>query len=173
MNQIDLTALLTAILPALVIGALAYYFFKSFLQNEQYRRSFLLKKDNQRTALPIRLQAYERMGLFLERISPGSLLFRVKPTDDDPQLFASLLIQTIEQEFEHNIAQQIYLSQDCWDYIKTAKNATIAMIRKLSQMDEVTSADNLREQILKHLMDKPSPTDAALAFMKTEVRKNF
>ena len=170
MNQIELSQLLLALLPALIVGALAYYFFKSFLKSEEGRRRFLLVKDNQKTALPIRLQAYERMTLFLERISPGKILFRVKPNSDDPSQYEQLLIRTIEQEFEHNLAQQIYLSGDCWDYIKTAKNATIGLIRKAKGLDEVTTAHALRETILKNLMEKPAPTDAALAYIKKEVK---
>ena len=170
MNQIEISQLLLALLPALIVGALAYYFFKSFLKSEEGRRRFLLVKDNQKTALPMRLQAYERMTLFLERISPGKILFRVKPNSDDPVQYEQLLVKTIEQEFEHNLAQQIYLSGDCWDYIKTAKNATIGLIRKANGLDEVTTADALRETILKNLIEKPAPTDAALAFIKKEVK---
>ncbi len=170
MNQIELTQLLLALLPALIVGTLAYYFFKTYIKNEEGRRRFLLVKDNQKTALPMRLQAYERMTLFLERISPGKILFRVKPNSDDPSQYEQLLIRTIEQEFEHNLAQQIYLSGDCWDYIKTAKNATIGLIRKANGLDHVTTADALREAILKNLMEKPAPTDAALAFIKKEVK---
>ncbi|MGY5850296.1 DUF7935 family protein [Salegentibacter sp. F14] len=170
MNQIEISQLLLALLPALIVGLLAYYFFKSFLKSEAGRRRFLLVKDNQKTALPMRLQAYERMTLFLERISPGNLLFRVKPNSEDPDRYEQLLVMTIEQEFEHNLAQQIYLSGDCWDYIKTAKNATIGLIRKANGLDDVTTADALRETILKNLIEKPAPTDAALAFIKKEVK---
>lgn len=170
MNQIEISQLLLALLPALIVGALAYYFFKSFIKSEEGRRRFLLVKDNQKTALPMRLQAYERMTLFLERISPGKILFRVKPNSEDPALYEQLLVKTIEQEFEHNLAQQIYISGDCWDYIKTAKNATIGLIRKANGLDQVTTADALRETILKNLMEKPAPTDAALAFIKKEVK---
>lgn len=172
MNQIELSLILTAILPALIVGVIAYFLFRSYFRNEDLRRRFLLHRENQKTALPLRLQAYERMTLFLERISPGKLLFRIKPTSVEKELYEQLLIKTIEQEFEHNLAQQIYLSNDCWDYIKTAKNATIGMIRKITATEAVTSADDLRQNLLKSLIDKPAPSDAALAFIKKEV-KNF
>lgn len=135
------------------------------------RRRLILRKENQKTSLPIRLQAYERMTLFLERISPGKLLFRVKPTGTEANLYEQLLIKTIEQEFEHNLAQQIYISGDSWDYIKTAKNATIGIIRKANSLEDVHDADSLRETILKNLMEKPAPSDAALAYIKREVRQ--
>lgn len=170
MNQIDLNLLLTAVLPALIVGAIAFYFFNSYLKNENLRRRFQIRRENQKTALPLRLQAYERMTLFLERISPGKILFRVKPNGEDPALYEQLLIRTIEQEFEHNLAQQIYLSPECWDYIKTAKNATIGIIRKANAREEVNTADSLRETVLKGLIEKPAPTDAALAYIKKEVK---
>lgn len=170
MDQIDLSQILFNILPAALVGAVAYYFFYTNSQNEEKRRKFLLVKENRKISLPIRLQAYERMALFLERISPGKILFRVKPTSNDPEKYASLLIRTIEQEFDHNLAQQIYLTPDCWDYIKTAKNATIALIRKASQQEKVKDPDNLRETILTSLIERSSPTDAALSYIKKEVR---
>ncbi|MFD1095329.1 DUF7935 family protein [Salegentibacter chungangensis] len=171
MNQIDISLILFNILPALVVGAVAYYFFHTNAKTEERHRRFKIIRENQRTALPIKLQAYERMALFLERISPGKILFRVKPTSEDNKAYESLLIRTIEQEFEHNLAQQIYLSLECWDYIKTAKNATIALIRKANQQEEVTDADKLREVILTNLMEKQAPTEAALAYIKKEVRE--
>ena len=72
--------------PALITGMIAYYFFKEHTKNEDGRRRFLLHKDMQVNTLPIRLQAYERMALFLERITPSKLLIRVKPTSSDEGL---------------------------------------------------------------------------------------
>ena len=171
MNQIELSQILLAILPALIVGGVAFYFFSSFHKNEEAQRRFLLHKENQKTALPLKLQAYERMTLFLERISPGKLLFRIKPSSEDKEAYERALIHTIEQEFEHNLAQQIYLSSESWNYIKTAKNATIGLIRKTNQQEEVTSADKMRELILKKLMEKQSPTEVAIAYLKTEVKR--
>ncbi len=65
------------LLPAVVTGAIAFYFFRLHTRNEEGRRRFLLHKDSQKDAMPIRLQAYERMALFLERISIPSLVVRV------------------------------------------------------------------------------------------------
>ncbi len=170
MNQTEILDFLFAILPAIIVGAVAFYFFHSYMKNEENRRRFMLYRENQKTALPIKLQAYERMTLFLERISPGKLLFRVKPTEDDSKSYANFLVANIEQEFEHNLAQQIYITSECWDYIKTSKNATITLIRNASAKEQVNTADDLRDIILKNLMEKQSPTEAALAFIKKEVR---
>lgn len=158
------------LLPALVVGLISFYFFKMFFNNEDRRRSFIIRQENQKTALPIRLQAYERMTLFLERISLGKLMLRVKPGQNSREEYENLLIQTIDMEFEHNLAQQIYLSAACWNVIKTSKNATIGMIRKAGKLEDVQSADKLREVLLTNLMDQNSPTDTALEFIKKEVK---
>ncbi|SDR65942.1 hypothetical protein [Gramella sp. MAR_2010_147] len=170
MNESEILDLLFAILPAIVVGLISFYFFHTYSKNEENRRRFLLLREKQKTSLPVRLQAYERLALFLERVSPGKILFRVAATSEDPKLYANLLIANIEQEFEHNLAQQIYISNECWDYIKTAKNATITLIRKAGAKENIETADELREVILKSLMDKQSPTDAALSYIKKEVR---
>jgi len=107
--------------PSLITGLVAYYFFKEHTKNEDGRRRFLLHKDMQVSSLPIRLQAYERMALFLERITPTKLLVRVSPTSSNEEDYESLLIQNISQEFEHNLSQQIYVTDDCWNIIVAAK----------------------------------------------------
>ena len=170
MNESEILDLLYSLLPALIVGLISFYFFNTYSKNEENRRRFLLLREKQKTALPIRLQAYERLALFLERISPGKILFRVQPTSEDADSYATLLIANIEQEFEHNLAQQIYITNECWDYIKTSKNATITMIRKAVAKEDVNTSDELREVILKSLMEKQPPTDAALSYIKKEVK---
>ncbi|WP_347921971.1 hypothetical protein [Pontimicrobium sp. SW4] len=155
--------------PALITGMIAYYFFKEHTKNEDGRRRFLLHKDIQVNTLPIRLQAYERMALFLERIAPAKLLIRVSPTSSDKNTYESLLVATIKQEFEHNLSQQIYVTDDCWNIIVAAKNATIQLIRKAGLLEKTGTADKLREVILTEMMEKRAPSDAALAFIKKEV----
>jgi hypothetical protein len=155
--------------PALITGMIAYYFFKEHTKNEDGRRRFLLHKDLQVNTLPTRLQAYERMTLFLERITPSKLLIRVAPNSSDKDNYESLLIAAIEQEFEHNLSQQIYMSDKCWSIITAAKNATIQLIRKAGLLEKTDTADKLREVILTEMMEKHAPSDAALSFIKEEV----
>jgi hypothetical protein len=108
------------------------------------------------------------MALFLERISIPSLVVRVAPKSADKNAYEQLLIRSIENEFDHNLSQQIYMSDDCWNIIKAAKNATIQSIRKAG-MSESDSADKLREDILNETMDKQSPSATALAYVKKEI----
>lgn len=169
MEITKLFELLSYTLPSVITGGVAYYFFNSHLKNEEGRRRYLLNKEAQKNALPIRLQAYERMSLYMERINPSKLLIRIKPISEDKNDYENYVIAQIEQEFEHNLTQQIYMSDECWNIIVTAKNATIQMIRKANMSDRVDSADKLREVILSGLMEKQSPSNAALAYIKNEV----
>ena len=160
-------------IPSLIVGILAYYFFKEHTKNEDGRRRYLLKKDLEVTALPLRLQAYERMALYLERISPNNLLVRIKPMSKSKEDYELLLIQSIENEFDHNLSQQIYITDKCWNIIAAAKNATIQLIRKASLLKKSETPDKLREVILTEMMERRAPSDAALSFIKEEVRELF
>ena len=155
--------------PALITGLIAYYFFKEHTKNEDGRRRFLLHKDMQVNTLPIRLQAYERLALFLERITPTKLLVRIAPTSANKEDYESLLIQSIDQEFQHNLSQQIYVSDECWNITKAAKNATIQLIRKAGLLQKTNSANKLREAVLTEMMERSAPSDAALSYIKQEV----
>lgn len=156
------------LLPSVVTGMVAFYFFKMHTKNEEGRRRFLLHKNSQKSTIPTRLQAYERMALFLERISIPSLVVRVAPVGNDKNAYEALLIKNIEKEFDHNLSQQIYLSDESWNIIKTAKSATVQTIRKAA-MSEADSADKLREDILSSTMDKASPSATALSYIKKEI----
>ncbi|WP_339611993.1 hypothetical protein [uncultured Planktosalinus sp.] len=157
------------LLPAIVVGVVAYYFFKGHTSNEEGRRRYLLQKESQKEMLPLRLQAYERFTLFLERIAPNKLLVRIAPHSEDVDVYEKMLISNIEQEFEHNIAQQIYVTNDCWNMVNAAKNATIQIIRKTAMNEKVDSASKLRETIIQHFMDEVSPSQKALLYLKQEV----
>ncbi|MHA7944673.1 DUF7935 family protein [Formosa sp. 3Alg 14/1] len=169
MNSESILSLFFYTIPTVVTGLIAYHFFLEHTKNEDGRRRFLLKKEMQVNSMPIRLQAYERMALFLERISPSKLLIRVQPTSTDKDDYEVLLISTIEQEFEHNLSQQIYITDDCWSVITTAKNSTIQLIRKASMLEKTDSANKMREVILSEMMEKRAPSDTALSYVKKEV----
>ncbi|MCH4552602.1 DUF7935 family protein [Aestuariibaculum lutulentum] len=170
MDSSRIIDLLLFAIPSLITGLIAYYFFKEHTKNEDGRRRFLLQKDLEVSALPTRLQAYERMTLFLERIAPSKLLLRVAPTSSDKNTYEAMLIQAIESEFEHNLAQQIYVSEQCWSIINTAKNATIQLIRKASLLEKTDTADKLREVVLTEMLERRAPSDLALSFIKDEVK---
>lgn len=164
---------LAYLLPAVIAGIIGYYFFKTQVDHQKEMQYLELRKENRSEVLPLRLQAFERLVLFLERISPGQLLSRVTPVGENKYDYENLLIASIEQEFEHNLVQQVYVSQKCWDAIKASKNSTISIIRRTNMSDKITSAQKLREEILTDLLEKTSPSDTGIAFIKSEIRQLF
>jgi hypothetical protein len=157
-------------LPAVVTGGIAYLMMQKFVNLDENRRKFQLLRDNQKQALPIRLQAYERMALFLERINPLKLMIRVATFGNDTADYMNLLIQNIEQEYEHNVTQQIYLSDEAWVMVVNAKNAIIQNLRNLAADSEIKDADQYRMKVLSSLMETESASQLALEFLKSEIK---
>lgn len=164
----QILGLMVYCIPALVTGVIAFLFFREHTDNENNRRNFILKESIQKESLPIRLQAYERLTLFLERISPQNLLKRVSPISQEVEDYKSLLIQTVEQEYEHNLSQQIYVSDPCWRIVSAAKNSTIQTIVSFKNKD-VTSANNIRPLLLDILLNNEVTAEMALNFLNEEV----
>ena len=164
----QILGLMVYCIPALVTGVIAFLFFREHTDNENNRRNFILKESIQKESLPIRLQAYERLTLFLERISPQNLLKRVSPISQEVEDYKSLIIQTVEQEYEHNLSQQIYVSAPCWRIVSAAKNCTIQTIVSFKNKD-VTSANNIRPLLLDILLNNEVTAEMALNFLNEEV----
>lgn len=156
-------------LPSLASGFVAFYFFKEYGKSDVGLQKFKLDKEERKITTTLRLQAYERMTIFLERISPANIVFRIKAQNEDKKAYEMSLLHTIETEFEHNLAQQIYISDQCWNVISSAKNTTIQIIRNSANDDTILNADELRERIIQKVINKQAPSDTALAFIKNEV----
>lgn len=156
-------------LPAIVTGGVAFYIFKVFFKQNANERKLALLAGKKKESLPIKLQAYERMLLFCERINPVKMLLRVKPIGDNTDNYLQLLIGNIEQEFEHNMVQQIYISDQCWNVIIASKAAVINKLKQVSENS--SSSSDLRENVLLDYSKALPPTDTAIAFIKSEVKK--
>ena len=171
MDSTRIIELVSYTLPTLIMGFVLYHFIELYTNNEKEKRNYLLQKESKPDVLSLRLQAYERMTLFLERINPSQLLVRITPISDDKNDYANFVIAQIEQEYEHNLAQQIYISDECWSTITTAKNATIQLILIETKNEKISDANQLREVVLKELLNKQSPSVAGLIFLRNEVRQ--
>lgn len=157
-------------LPALITGGVAYVMMQKFYNSEDSKRKFELIRENQKLALPIRLQAYERMVLLLERINPSQLLLRIAPSSTSKQDYATLLAHQIQTEFEHNLTQQIYVTAETWNMILKAKNSTVQMIRKNAIREDIADANKLREAIMIELTEVEAPSSIAISFIKEELK---
>ncbi len=155
--------------PAIVTGAVAYFIFTGFLKQGNQEKKLELLADKKKESLPIRLQAYERMLLFCERINPIKLLLRVKPIGNSTTDYLQLLLASIEQEFEHNMVQQLYISDECWNVIIASKSAVINTLKQVAETSE--SASYFRENVFLEYSKKEPQTNTGVAFLKNEVKK--
>ena len=156
-------------IPALVTGAVAYFVMSGLRNQETNEKKLDLLAQKKRESLPIRLQAYERMLVFCERINPVKMLVRIKPIGDSSEAYLQLLLASIEQEFQHNMVQQLYISDECWNVVIASKAAVINKLKLVSTSS--TLANEFREQILLEYAKKAPQADTAVAFLKNEVKK--
>ena len=157
------------VLPAVVTGFVAYYMFNGFINHQNSDKQLELLAEKKRETLPIKLKAYERMLIFCDRINPVKLLLRVKPLSDNTNDYLQLLIANIDQEFEHNLVQQLYVTQDTWLSIVASKRAIINKLRQVAEISN--SANDLRENVLIDYSKTLPPTETAIAFIRSEVQK--
>ncbi len=162
-------------LPALIVFLTAYLLIRKFLENDQKLKKIDLMYKNEQYLLPIRLQAYERLVLFLERISPESLLMRVNRQGMTSQQLHSQLISTIRAEFEHNLSQQIYVSGESWEVIRNARSNLIKIINEAAKSIEPESPSlKLSQTILETIIDNENtPTNVAISHIKKEIKELF
>ena len=169
--------LLKTILPALIVAGAIFLLFRQYLEKEQQRRLIELRLDTTKTTLPLRLQAYERVTLLLERISPNNILVRLGSGGQSATDYHRLLQQEIRNEFEHNFSQQLYLSPEAWAQVKQAKENVLTMINRafhgLSNPTQLRGTE-LAKRILEGLMtDAADPTAQALAVVRREAAGLF
>lgn len=171
----DFLEILKYTLPALIVFLTAYLLISKFLKNEQKSKRIDLLFKNQQFILPVRMQAYERLVLFLERVSPESLLMRLNRQGMTSQELHSELLTSIRAEFEHNLSQQIYVSRESWEVIKNARSNLVNIINTAAQNTEPgSSAMKLSQTILETIIEnEKSPTDVAIDFIKKEIKDLF
>lgn len=161
-------------LPALIVLAASYLTVKKFLTAEMQRKQVALFKDSQDITLRLRLQAYERMVLFVERISSRQLTSRVYDSSMSVRDLQVALTLTIKSEFEHNLSQQIYVSNNVWNAVKGVKEQQISMVNHLAKtIDPDAPGKELYTRILDVVLKAPEelPTDVALRVINDEVRQ--
>jgi hypothetical protein len=166
-----LNDILKITIPALMVFLTAWVLLRNLMKNDQDKRRQELILQNSRTVTPIKLQAYERIILLLERISLESLLVRVNTPGMTATQLHSALLTTIRSEFEHNLSQQIYMSPQAWEIVRNARSNMIKLIN--SEFEKTRQSGNAMEfskRLLESIMEMDvEPTRAAIEFIKGEV----
>ena len=163
------------LIPAGAVLYGMYLVVKSFVQKELNQATIDLRAQNQEITMPMRLQAYERICLFLERITPNNLVLRLRDNAHNAREFQHVLVNEIREEYNHNLSQQIYISDQAWELVKNAKEEIIAVINQSGQglPEQATSLD-LAKKIFDNMLKKGTdPTTYSLLQIKKEARTLF
>ncbi len=168
-----LSDILKISIPGLLVLLTAWILLRNMIKNDQERRKHEIVLQNSRTVTPIKLQAYERIILFLERISLESLIVRVNKSEMTAAQLHSALLTTIRSEFEHNLSQQIYMSPNAWEVVRNARSGMIKLINsEAEKLPPNSTGMVLSKQLLEKLMElDKEPTRAAIDFVKAEAAR--
>ncbi|MGF7216149.1 hypothetical protein GGR92_002314 [Spirosoma lacussanchae] len=166
---------LKLIIPAGLVLYGMYLTVKLLLEREADRHRYDTKNRYTEAVVPIRLQAYERMTLFLERISPNNLLLRLGGSSTTVLDFQQRLLQEIRDEYNHNLSQQVYMSQAVWDQIQAAMNDVMTLINQASGDTRPDApALELSKRIFERIIQKEKqPTADAIKSLKDEIQGMF
>lgn len=169
-------------IPSLLVFGIVYFMLKQFLNRENGFNAQQLRLKEQELKhrakedfIPKKNQAYERALLFVERIDPNNLVMRVHKPHMNARQFHASLLNTIREEYNHNMVQQLYITKSSWDKLKQAKEETVKIINMAqNQMKESSSGMDL-SAIIFEIISKLDhlPTTVAVDYIKTEFQKSI
>jgi hypothetical protein len=163
------------LIPALLVLYAMYLTVKSVLEKEIERKEVDLKIKNYETILPLRLQAYERIALLLERISPNNIMLRLNNPGFSAKEFQIILVKEIREEYNHNLSQQIYIDEDTWVLIRKAVEDTINLINQsaMNLKEEAKGMDLTKAVFAEIMQNEVDSIKHALSQLKKEVSQFY
>jgi hypothetical protein len=167
--------LLKIILPAGVVLYGMYLVVISFLSKEREKMLVDLKTQNTQVVLPVRLQAAERLCLLLERITPNNLVRRSNPSQFAAAELHTILLGEVREEFNHNLSQQVYFSEETWEAVRRAVEDVITLLNQSRQsVDAEASGMDLARTIFAQSLDRKNDAITyALRQVKSEIQLYF
>lgn len=160
-------------IPSAIVFATAYLMLKQFFNDRREIELMKAKMEAKSSVTPTKLQAYERLILLLERIEPTNLIARVYQPAMSSQILKRTLLKTVRDEYEHNLAQQLYVSNESWKNVGASKEAVLQLINLAS--DKVADTANGSEliNVLFEIVSKAgvSPTEGSIEQLKNEARQ--
>lgn len=134
-----------------------------------------LKKERQTFFLPNRVEAYQRAVLLMDRISPNSLVMRMHNPGLPAKMMQAELLKSVREEFDHNVAQQIFISPKAWEMVRNSKEEIIKIINVAgSQMSDTSMAMDLSSKIFEISAEVGTlPTEITIEYLKKELQELF
>ncbi len=159
-------------IPAGCVLLATWLVMHKFYKSETEKRLWELKRLSQKEISPLRMRAYERLTLLLERTTPEHMLMDLNIAEMTPLQLQAHLVQTIRQEYDHNLSQQIYVSDEVWTLIDNAKNQTVAFINSIAQQmpKESSALDYAKTLITAYHSNGDTPNEVARLTLKKEAQ---
>ncbi|MDT3404152.1 DUF7935 family protein [Mucilaginibacter terrae] len=153
----------------------AFYLIKPYLDKNERLQVLELKKSADNQTLPLRLQAYERITLLIERINPASLLLRVGSAGLSSAELHHLAVQEVNNEYQHNITQQVYVSSRAWAVVRRLKDDTIGLLNTTYRsLPPDSAAIELSRALLTHLSQvENNPYEVAASMIHKDLEELF
>ena len=153
----------------------AFYLIKPYLERSEKLQLMELKKATTALTLPLRFQAYERLVLFVERVNPANMLIRLNGTAFSAHELHSMVMSEVRNEFQHNVTQQIYVSERAWNVIKRVKEDTLGVVTNaVKALPETATGLELSKTILAHLSHlQDNPYDIATDMIRKDMEELF
>ena len=159
-------------IPAFCVLLATWITMHKFYKSEADKRLWELKRLSQKEISPLRMRAYERLALLLERTMPEHMLIDLNLAEMTPLQLQAHLMHTIRQEYDHNLSQQIYVSDPVWQLIENAKQQTVAFVNSIAQQMPAQSnaLDYAKTLITAYRSNGETPNDIALQALRNEAR---
>lgn len=166
---------LIALISAGGVLYMAYLFLKKQGEKELQAAQLELKKERQKHFLPMRVEAYQRAVLLMERIHPGSLVMRLHNPGLPAKKLQADLLQAIREEYDHNVSQQLFVSPQGWDMVKNSKEETIKIINLAgNQMSATSLSMDLASKIFEIVAEVGKlPTEITVEYLRKELQELF
>ncbi|MFT5158318.1 MAG: hypothetical protein ACI83I_002884 [Bacteroidia bacterium] len=163
------------VIPSLVVFFVTYLSIQKYFDEDYKRRQLEYKSKTGEVLNPLRLQSYERLTIFLDRMKPDNLILRTADNRRSATEYKHELVSTVTEEFAHNVSQQLYVSDQAWLLIQTIKNDMLQLIEtSYEQMPEQARATDLGKAIFQSLMNKNEDrVQVAINFLKKEINLVF
>ena len=167
--------ILKSTIAGLGIVWIAFYLIKPYLERDEKIQMLEFRRTISNQTLPLRLQAYERLVLFIERINPGNMLLRMNATAYSAHELYGLIVEDIRNEYQHNITQQIYVSSRAWGVIKHVKEDTLGIVNSaIRSLPETATGLDLSKTILGHLAQlEDNPYELGASMLRKDLEELF
>ncbi len=167
--------ILKYILPSLIVLLAAWLILSRMLKEERERRQFELRRRDREVTIPIRLRGYERLTLLLERITPEHILLNADLVNLSATELQQQMLQTVRLEFDHNVSQQVYVSDQVWAAVVIAKEEVLRFISTCRQQlpQDATALQYANLMIEAYTLNGETPNQAALKMLKEEARNLY